>query len=74
MNTVVRSVYQASEFGVETELSGAGTSLENPFVYDSAARELRSMADQGLVRIIRECVSGEQSAPLISRIAFARLR
>ena len=74
MSTFVQSTYLESEFGVPTDLESAGTSLENPYAYDSAARELKSMADQGLVKILREQVSrGEQEA-LISRISFARLR
>ena len=40
MNTFVRTSYQGSEFGVPTDLEAAGTSLENPYAYDSAAREL----------------------------------
>ena len=74
MSTLVRTIYSESEFGVETELTSAGTSLENPYVYDSAARELRSMADEGLVEIISERVRDEAPAPLIRHITFARLR
>ena len=74
MNTLVQAVYLESEFGVSTDLQAAGTSLENPYVYDSAARELKSMADQGLVRIVREEVRQVASEPLIDRISFARLR
>ena len=74
MSKIVRSIYLESEFGVPTELEGAGTSLENPYVYDSAARELKSMADEGLVKIVREQVRHGFSEPLIGRISFARLR
>jgi hypothetical protein len=74
VSKLVRSIYLESEFGVPTELEGAGTSLENPYVYDSAARELKSMADEGLVKIVREQVRHGFSEPLISRISFARLR
>ena len=74
MSTLVRSVYLESEFGVSTDLEAAGTSLENPYVYDSAARELKSMADQGLVKIVHEQVRQDAPEPLIGRISFARLR
>ena len=74
MSTLVQSVYLDSEFGVATDLEAAGTSLENPYVYDSAARELKSMAQQGLVEIIHEQVADGVAEPLIRHISFARLR
>ncbi len=72
MRTLVKSAYLDSAFGTETELGAAGTSLENPYVYDSAARELKAMAEAGLVEIVSE----RYDAPnrLIERITFARLR
>jgi hypothetical protein len=74
MSPVVRTIYQESEFGVDTELSAVGTSLENPYVYDSAAREFMSMAQEGLVEIRSEQTSHEVSPPLVERLTFARLR
>jgi hypothetical protein len=76
MSTFVCTLYRESEFGVETELGAAGTSLENPFVYDSAARELVSMAEKGLVKIISEQRREPrvEADSLIERITFARLR
>jgi hypothetical protein len=74
MSQLVRAIYAESEFGVPTELQGAGTSLENPYVYDSAARELKQMAEQGLVEIVRERVRDGYAEPLIGHISFARLR
>jgi hypothetical protein len=74
MSTLVQTVYLDSEFGVATDLQAAGTSLENPYVYDSAARELKSMAQEGLVKIVREQVADGVAEPLIRHISFARLR
>jgi hypothetical protein len=74
VSTLVQNVYLDSEFGVTTDLEAAGTSLENPYVYDSAARELKSMAQEGLVEIIREQVADGVAEPLIRHISFARLR
>lgn len=74
MSTLVQTVYLDSEFGVATDLQAAGTSLENPYVYDSAARELKSMAQEGLVEIVREQVAYGPAEPLIRHISFARLR
>lgn len=74
MSSLVRTMYRESEFGVETELAPAGTALENPYVYDSAARELHVMAEEGLVKIVQERVVGNGASPLIKRISFERLR
>jgi hypothetical protein len=74
MGTLVQTVYLDSEFGVATDLEAAGTSLENPYVYDSAARELKSMAQAGLVEIIGEQLADGPAEPLIKHISFARLR
>lgn len=74
MSTLVQTTYRNSEFGVPTDLQGAGTSLENPYVYDSAARDLKSMAEQGLVRIVDEQVHHGDHDQLINHIRFARLR
>jgi hypothetical protein len=43
-------------------------------VYDSAARELKAMAAEGLVRIVREETRHDDDRELIDRIAFARVR
>lgn len=74
MRSLVHSIYLDTEPGALTELDPAGTGLENPYVYDSAARELKAMADQGLVKIVREQVRQGAHQPLIDRISFARLR
>jgi hypothetical protein len=74
MQSLVHAMYLESEFGVTTDLEAAGTTLENPYVYDSAARDLKAMADQGLVKIVREHVRSGAAGPLIHSISFARLR
>ncbi len=74
MRSLVRSIYLDSELGVPTDLDGAGTGLENPYVYDSVARDLKAMADEGLVKIVREQVRHGSPERLIGRISFARLR
>jgi len=74
VRSLVRSIYLESELGVPTDLDAAGTALENPYVYDSAARDLKAMADEGLVKIVREQVRQGLGERLIERISFARLR
>lgn len=74
MRSLVESIYLECTPGVPAKLDAAGTSLENPYVYDSAARELKTMASKGLVRIVREeCRTGSNDT-LIQSITFARLR
>ena len=72
MTTLARTAYLDSEFGIPRELSGAGSSLENPYVYDSSAKELKQMAKEGLVRIVDERRS--ERFDLINRLVFERLR
>jgi len=74
MRSLLRSIYLDSEPGELIELEPAGTGLENPYVYDSAARELKAMAEQGLVTIVREEKRHDQGRELIDRIAFERVR
>jgi len=52
----------------------AGSSLENPYVYDSVARELKAMADEGLLTVVSEEHGPGDAGRLIERIRFARLR
>ena len=74
MQDLIHAMYADSELGVITELEAAGTTLENPYVYDSAARDLKAMADRGLVRIVDEQVERGTTDALIRTISFERLR
>jgi len=74
MRTLAQSAYLESEFGTLSELPSAGTSLENPYVYDASARELKAMAAQGLVKIVEEQRHDVGPEGLISRLTFKRLR
>ena len=74
MRSLVHAIYLDSAPGELTELEPAGTGLENPYVYDSAARELKKMAEEGLVTIVREQTRRDAGRDLIDRIAFARVR
>jgi hypothetical protein len=74
MRTLAQNAYLDSEFGTLNELPKAGSPLENPYVYDAAARELKEMAQQGLLKIVDEQRSdGDRDGP-ISRLTFERLR
>jgi hypothetical protein len=74
VRTLAHSVYLDSEFGVPQELPKAGSALENPYVYDATAKELKSMADRGLLRVVDEHVAGSHDEPLIDKLHFVRLR
>ena len=74
MQTLAKSAYLESEFGIEQELPRAGSALENPFVFDAAARELQDMARDGLVEIVREHYDLGPGGSLIDRLTFKRVR
>ena len=74
MRTLAQSAYLESEFGALSELPSVGTSLENPYVYDASAKELKAMAAQGLVKIVDEQRNGDEPDGLINRLTFERLR
>ena len=74
MATLARSVYLDSKFGVEQVLPSAGSALENPFVYDAIAQELKTMADQGLIQIVGEHAAPYAGELLIDHLKFKRLR
>lgn len=71
MASIAQSLFCDSELGVVTELPHAGSALEHPLVFDSSARELRSLAAQGKVEIVHEHVSKDR---LIDELRFRRLR
>lgn len=73
MQTLALRAYLDSEFGSLSELPSAGSHLENPYVYDSSAREIKAMAGDGLVKIVDERhIAGSDG--LIDRLTFTRLR
>jgi hypothetical protein len=73
--TLAYAAYLDSAFDAEIDLPHAGSALENPFVYDDAARELKAMAERGLVAIVAERrAGGADGNPLIRHLRFKRLR
>ena len=73
MGSIAMSVFLDSEFGADTELPKAGSSLELPLVFDSAAREFHALADQGRVKILQD-VANVGGEPMIDRLRFRRLK
>ena len=74
MRTLAQSAYLDSEFGALSELPSSGSPLENPYVYDASARELKLMASKGLLKIVDERRTDSGRGELISRLTFERLR
>ena len=74
MTSLSRSIYLSAAVGVPTDVPPAGSSLENPYVYDSVARELKAMANEGLLQVVSEASRQGVSGSLIAHIRFARLR
>lgn len=74
MRTLAEVAYLDSRFGVETDLPRAGSALENPYVYDASARQLKELAEHGLIQITREHTSTVADECLIDRLSFKRLR
>lgn len=74
MRTLAESYYLDSDLGTLSELPNVGSSLENPYVYDASARELKAMASQGLLKVVDERRSGDGQRGLICRLTFQRLR
>jgi hypothetical protein len=74
MHTLAQSIFIDSAFGVERELPHAGSALENPYVYDASALELKAMADRGLIEVIQEKRRVVNNEALIGQLSFRRLR
>jgi hypothetical protein len=73
MHTLAQSAYLDSSFGVDEELPRAGSALENPYVFDASARELKVMAAKGLVDIVEERTTRVAGEVLIDRLRFRRI-
>jgi hypothetical protein len=73
MYTLAQSAYLDSTFGVDEELPRAGSALENPYVFDASARELKAMAAKGLVEIVEEHTTRVADESLIDRLRFKRV-
>jgi len=73
MHTVAQSIYSNASIGTPIVLPKAGTPLENRYVFDSSAHEIKAMAVQGLVKIVSEERASEHESALITDIVFVRV-
>jgi len=74
MLSLAQSLFLDSELRVEQELPRAGSALENPFVYDAVAREIKQMAQRGLVEIAQEHTLAHGGGLLIDSLRYRRVR
>ena len=74
MQTLATSAYLEANVGAISELRREGSSLENPYAYDSAAREIKALAERGLVAVVDEQTSGDAGMLLTTSIRFRKLR
>ncbi len=72
MYTLAQTAFLDSSFGVVQELPHAGSALENPYVFDASARELKAMAAKGMVEIIEEHTRRVAGEVLIDGLRFRR--
>jgi len=73
MHTIAESIYRDASIGTTIALPKAGTPLENRYVFDSSAREIKSMAGQGLVKVVSEQRDSEHESALITDILFVKV-
>jgi hypothetical protein len=71
---LAHSVFLESEIGAIEELPRSGSALENPFVFDSVANDLKRMAASGLVEVVDERRTGAGADTLIDSFRYRRLR
>jgi hypothetical protein len=73
MNTFAGRLYMEAPIGSTIILPKAGTRLENPFVYDAAARDIKALAKRGLVQIVSEATVTIGTETLTSELVFCKL-
>ena len=72
--TLAWRVYVDSVVGSTVSLQRAGTGLEHPLVFDASVRDIKAMAQCGLVSIVSEKLDGQQGGQMISELLFTRIR
>lgn len=74
MGTISRELFLDSRIGDLVELPRCGTALEQPWVYDGVAEDICDMAKAGELEVIDRQVQQVHGEPLITHLAFRRLR
>ena len=74
MTTFAERVCTEATVGAIIALPKYGTQLENRYVFDAAAREIKEMAERGRVKIVGEHRAFQHDSDLITDISFIKLR
>lgn len=74
MTTIADTLFATAPIGRRVVLPRAGTWLENDYVYDATAREIKLRAADGRVEIVEERSEELGGHPVIRHFAFRRLK
>lgn len=74
MSTIALQLVREAPLGEPSALPRAGTSLENPWVYDSVGREIRDFASSGWIEVLAVEEAPVEDGSLLTRLEFKRVR
>jgi hypothetical protein len=73
MRNITDQIFASAPIGAVTEPPRAGTALENIFVYDAVARDIKARASNGCAEITEERVVLAGDEEVIAQLSFRRL-
>ena len=73
MSSIAMTMFLDSSPGELVDLPHAGSGLEHPLVFDSAAREIQQLAADGRVEVVQQRVTAVGKDTLIEDLRFRRL-
>ncbi len=73
MSSIAMTMFLDSSPGELVDLPHAGSGLEHPLVFDSAAREIQQLAADGRVEVVQQRVTAVGNETLIEDLRFRRL-
>lgn len=73
MSSIAMNLFLDSSPGDLVDLPHAGSSLEHPLVFDSAAKEIQRLAADGRVEVVQQRVKTIGDATLIDELQFRRI-
>ncbi|OWQ48232.1 hypothetical protein CDL60_06535 [Roseateles noduli] len=73
MSSIAMTMFLDSSPGELVDLPHAGSGLEHPLVFDSAAREIQQLAADGRAEVVQQRVSSVGDESLIEELRFRRI-
>lgn len=73
MSSIALTVFLDSVPGELIDLPQAGSGLEHPLVFDSAAREIHDLAAEGRAEVVQQTTRQVAGETLIDALKFRRL-